>query len=174
MGNSTSQAQRQQFLDLWNIIATTPTTTTVDGPDTVLEPIFKAIGLDNVFRYCIADGSDTDPNTVPNTVLAFTGDLYSLLGYHIVLAATQDQQGTINAKQVITVSFCTALTRYGFDTVSCISRNRCTTLSAITRALKGICTKNKTVLEGAAASVQAEAQARLAQADLLIQTIQKL
>lgn len=168
MGNSTSQAQRQQFLDLWNIIATTHTTTTVDGPDTVLEPIFKAIGLDAVFVY-------EQCTQTKATILWFVGDSYKLLGYHIVLAATQDQQGTINAKQVITVSFCKdTVTKQGIQTVSCISRNRCTTLSACTRAIKGICTKNKAALEGAAASVQAEAQARLAQADLLIQTIQKL
>jgi len=163
MGNSTSQAQRQQFLDLWNTI-TTPAGTGV-GPSTVLEPIFKAFGLDNVFVY----------EQCTQTILWFAGDSYKLLGYHIVLAATQDQQGTINAKQVITVSFCKAtVTKHGIQTISCVSRNRCTTLSACTRAIKGIITKNKVALEGAAASVQAEAQARLAQADLLIQTIQKL
>ena len=167
MGNSTSQAQRQQFLDLWNIIAVAHTTSTVDGPNTVLEPVFKAIGLDNVFRYCTAD-------TASAAILAFAGDLYGLLGYHIVLTATQDQEGTINAKQVITVSFCKVITKHGLGTTSCVSRNRCTTLSTCTRAIKGIITKNKAALEGAAASVQAEAQARLAQADLLIQTIQKL
>ena len=167
MGNSTSQAQRQQFLDLWNIIAVTPTTSTVDGPNTVLEPIFKAIGLDNVFRYCTAD-------TASAAILEFAGDLYGLLGYHIVLTATQDQEGTINSKHVITVSFCKVITKHGLDTISCVSRNRCTTLSACTRAIKGIITRNKAALESAAASVQAEAQFRLAQADLLIQTIQKL
>jgi hypothetical protein len=166
MGNSTSQAQRQQFLDLWNTI-TTPAGTGV-GPNTVLEPIFKAFGLDNVFVY-------EQCTQTKETILWFAGDSYKLLGYHIVLAATQDKQGTINAKQVITVSFCKdTVTKHGIQTVCCVSRNRCTTLSACTRAIKGIITRNKAALEDAAASVQAEAQARLAQADLLIQTIQKL
>lgn len=168
MGNSTSQAQRQQFLDLWNIVYHQSSSSVLGGPNTVLEPIFKTIGLDSVFAYhCPAD--------VPSTILWFVGDAYKLLGYRIVLNATYDQQGTANAKQVITVNFCKAsTTRQGIETISCVSHNRCTTLSAITRAIQGIIARNKVALKAAAESVQAEAQARLAQANLLIQTVEKL
>lgn len=176
MGNSTSQAQCQLFRDLWDIVSAGQSSngsssngSSSNDPGMILDPIFKNIGLADIFEY----------KQYSNLELHFRGASYNNLGHAILITATRTPGGpSINEKQLLTVSYrAPTIVKHGKTVTSsfvCVSNHCCTTLPAVTRAIQGILTKHKAVLQEAAEGIRANALACVASADILVQAMQRL
>lgn len=197
MGNTTSKAQRQQFLDLWNIIkCANNNNINLKGTDAVssvpdyvelvkgiLEPVLSPVYLGNVFNYEVAQ-SETDLDSASVTLL-LRGDIFSWtaeFGFAIRLLAMEDSKK--NAKTICVLPMCSLYKEKGvikslvdaddINDAIIAGAVEATTLAGVVRVIQRAIARNRELLKAQAEVILSGLSYQREQASLLVDTINTL